>query len=159
MRKIDRLVWAAGFSGSWYGVRIGVRANTPEALERLRPLLPHGWKYTDRPTVDMVFSFIGAAPPTRPGVRSFNVLYVDSLRIARSHEMNDVVKAFEQNLQIWGASMAPRLAFVHAGVVGWRGKAIVIPGFSHSGKSTLTAALVRAGATDWSDKSASRAHA
>lgn len=42
--------------------------------------------------------------------------------------------------------------FVHAGVVGWRGKAIVIPGASYSGKSSLVAELVRAGATYYSDE-------
>jgi hypothetical protein len=42
--------------------------------------------------------------------------------------------------------------FVHAGVVGWKGQAIVIPGRSYSGKSTLVAELVRAGATYYSDE-------
>ena len=37
-------------------------------------------------------------------------------------------------------------------MVGWKGKAIVIPGRSYSGKSTLVAALVRAGATYYSDE-------
>src|ERR671929_229610 len=40
----------------------------------------------------------------------------------------------------------------HAGVVGWQGRAILIPGRSFSGKSTLVAALVRAGATYYSDE-------
>jgi SM-20-related protein len=42
--------------------------------------------------------------------------------------------------------------FVHAGVVGWRGLAIVIPGPSLSGKSMLVAELVRCGAVYYSDK-------
>jgi len=37
-------------------------------------------------------------------------------------------------------------------VVGWRGGAIVIPGRSHTGKSSLVAALLRAGATYYSDE-------
>ena len=41
--------------------------------------------------------------------------------------------------------------FVHAGAVGWRGHAIVLPGREGTGKTTLTAALVRAGATYLSD--------
>ena len=41
---------------------------------------------------------------------------------------------------------------VHAGVVGWRGRAIVIPGRGLSGKTTLVAALVRAGARYYSDE-------
>lgn len=42
--------------------------------------------------------------------------------------------------------------FVHAGVVEWRGNAIVLPGHSMQGKSTLVAALVDAGATYFSDE-------
>jgi hypothetical protein len=41
---------------------------------------------------------------------------------------------------------------IHAGSVAWRGLAVVIPGRSHSGKSTLVAALVRAGADYLSDE-------
>jgi hypothetical protein len=42
--------------------------------------------------------------------------------------------------------------FVHAGVVGWQGGAILIPGRTHSGKSSLVSALVAAGATYYSDE-------
>jgi hypothetical protein len=50
------------------------------------------------------------------------------------------------------AELAPRRVFVHAGVVGWRGRAIVLPGKSMAGKSELVAALLRAGATYYSDE-------
>ncbi len=50
------------------------------------------------------------------------------------------------------AELAKHRVFVHAGVVGWKGKAIVIPGRSYSGKSTLVAELVRAGASYYSDE-------
>ncbi len=40
---------------------------------------------------------------------------------------------------------------LHAGVVAWHGRAILLPGHSHAGKSSLTAALVRAGADYGSD--------
>ena len=49
--------------------------------------------------------------------------------------------------------------FVHAGVVTWNGRAIVIPGRSMSGKSTLVHALVGAGATYYSDEYAVLDHA
>ena len=42
--------------------------------------------------------------------------------------------------------------FIHAGVAGWRGKAILIPGSSFSGKTTLVAELVKAGADYYSDE-------
>jgi len=44
------------------------------------------------------------------------------------------------------------MVFVHAGVDGWSGQAIVIPWRSFSGKTTLVTALVRAGATYYSDE-------
>ena len=50
------------------------------------------------------------------------------------------------------AEMARRRVFVHAGAVGWNGKAIIIPGRSYSGKTTLVRELVRAGATYYSDE-------
>jgi len=48
--------------------------------------------------------------------------------------------------------MAPERVFVHAGVVGYRGVAILLPGRSFSGKTTLVAELVRAGAEYYSDE-------
>jgi hypothetical protein len=72
--------------------------------------------------------------------------------MARSLELRDVFAALESDLQHQVAVSAPRRIFVHAGVVAWRGKAIVLPGRTLTGKSTLTAALVRAGATYYSDE-------
>ena len=50
------------------------------------------------------------------------------------------------------AEEARRGVFVHAGVVGWKGRALVLPGKSGAGKTTLVAELIRAGATYYSDE-------
>jgi hypothetical protein len=50
------------------------------------------------------------------------------------------------------AQHAPHHTFVHAGVVGHNGRAILLPGLSFSGKTTLVSELVRAGATYYSDE-------
>jgi hypothetical protein len=50
------------------------------------------------------------------------------------------------------AENAPEHVFVHAGVVAVAGGAIVLPGFTWSGKTTLVAALLRAGADYVSDE-------
>ena len=63
-----------------------------------------------------------------------------------------LVDAFEDHAKIELAWRAPHHLFVHAGVVGWRGGAIVIPGRSRTGKTTLVEALVRAGADYYSDE-------
>ena len=46
----------------------------------------------------------------------------------------------------------PRFTWAHAGVVGWNGRAILLPGNSFAGKSTLVAELVRLGASYYSDE-------
>jgi hypothetical protein len=67
----------------------------------------------------------------------------------------DVVAATEgvlSDLELWIAEHAKRSVFVHAGCVAVDGRAIVLPGRTMSGKSSLTAALVRAGADYYSDE-------
>ncbi len=67
-------------------------------------------------------------------------------------DLEQVMRALESDLQITVALNAKNRLFVHAGVVGWRSQAILIPGRTFSGKSTLVEALVRAGATYYSDE-------
>lgn len=63
---------------------------------------------------------------------------------------------FEANLnsmiRVHVGAMAKNWVFVHCGVVAWNGKAILIPGHSRQGKTTLVAELVRAGAAYYSDE-------
>src|SRR5687768_9403521 len=152
MKKVDRLGWAVGFSFKSYGVRIGIRSNDRAALERVCEYLPHQWERASLPIVDRIYSIlIGGAGP-RANLRRFNLLYGDHLQLARSMNLDRVFDTFGSDLRIFIAEFAKHRVFVHAGVVGWKGKAIVIPGRSYSGKSTLVAELVRAGATYYSDE-------
>ena len=65
---------------------------------------------------------------------------------------DSVFQWLRQDIDKTVAQRSRQMLFVHAGVVGWRGLAIVIPGRSHSGKSTLVAELVRRGAVYYSDE-------
>src|SRR5579862_5116240 len=151
MQKLDRLGWAAGICFRSYGVRIGIRTNTPEVLDRLPPLLPPGWKPGTSPIVDVLYSLkVGSGKPAR--IRQYHLLYSGPRRVARSLELEELFEPLESDLQALVAGAARRRVFVHAGVVGWKGQAIVIPGRSYSGKTLLVAALVRAGATYYSDE-------
>lgn len=152
MKKVDRLGWAVGFSLKTYGVRIGIRSNDPSALDRACEHLPAGWESAASSVVDRVYSILVGGKGPRAHVRRFNLLYGDNVRLARSVDLDSVFAAFESDLRLFVAELAKHRVFVHAGVVGWKGKAIVIPGRSYSGKSTLVAELVRAGATYYSDE-------
>jgi hypothetical protein len=152
MEKLDRLGWAAGIAFTAYGVSVGVRVSDPSVLERVRALLPPGWKPAGKPTVRRLYSLIAGGPTSRPGVRRFNLLYSDAARLLRTHDLEETLRQLEFDLELYIADRAPRRTFVHAGVVGWNGQAIVIPGRSFSGKSSLVKALVKAGASYYSDE-------
>jgi len=152
MQKLDRLVWTAGLSFRAYAVRVGVRVNRAEALDQVRDYLPPQWKPSSSPVVDRLYSLVVGGSDSRPNVRRFNLLYGDAARLARSLELESVLRSFESDMQYYIAEAAPRRVFVHAGVIGWRGRAVLIPGRSFSGKTTLVAELVRAGAVYYSDE-------
>ncbi len=152
MQKLDRLGWAAGISFVSYGLRIGIRTNQPEVLEQIRPLLPPGWKPAPSPVVDYLYSVRVGGTRHRPSVRSYNILYGGPRRLARTLELEELFEPLESDLQLFVAEWARRRVFLHAGVVGWRGRAIVIPGRSFTGKTSLVAAMVRAGGTYYSDE-------
>jgi hypothetical protein len=153
MRKLDRLGWAAGLTFRSYGVRFGVRADDPSALGRLAEFLPPGTAEAPAGVVERLYSIrTGAGGVEQRGLRRFRLLYADHRRLARTAESEEMFERFEADLQLFVAEAARRRVFVHAGVVGWKGRAIVVPGRSFSGKTTLVAELVRAGADYYSDE-------
>jgi hypothetical protein len=66
--------------------------------------------------------------------------------------MAPLYDALESDMQAFVADSARTRVFVHAAVVEWCGRAIVMPGRSFAGKSTLAAAFLRAGGTYYSDE-------
>jgi hypothetical protein len=135
-----------GLAVGTHGLRIALRATTRAALEALCARLPPGWRPIRTRTVDRIYSLVA------PRRRGFRALYADTDRIGRSRRLRSILDSFEASLQIYVAEQARRGVFVHAGVVGWKGRALVLPGRSNAGKTTLVAELVRAGARYYSDE-------
>ena len=152
MEKINRLGWAAGMSFVSYGLRIGIRANKPEVLDRALTHLPPAWKPASSPAVDFLYSLIAGGSGERSKIRRYNLLYAGPARLARTMNLDELFEILDSHLQLYVAERARQRLFVHAGVVGWGGRAIIVPGSSFSGKTTLVTALVRAGATYYSDE-------
>jgi len=147
--RIDRVAWAAGACVEAHGVRLGLRTNAPAILERLRGCLPPGWRPSRSAVVDELFS-VWVDPgdvATRP-----SRVYVGASRRARTRDLRHALAVLESELRQSLAARSKHRTFVHAGVVGWRGQAMVVPGRSRSGKTTLVAELVRAGAAYLSDE-------
>lgn len=152
MTKLDRLGWAAGMSYASFGVRFGIRVNDAAILKMITPLLPPESQPTSIGVVDHLYSVIGNRSTPNAKVRAFNLAYWNLSRIERTRKLDDMLETIASHIQLTIAEHAPRRVFVHAGVVGWNGHAIVIPGRSHSGKSTLVKELISAGATYYSDE-------
>jgi len=152
MEKLDRLGWAAGIAFTAYGLSIGIRVSDRSVLEQIYALLPPGWRPATKPTVRRLYSVVVGGPTGRAGVRRFNILYSGAARLMRTHDLDEVLRHLELDLELYIGDHARRRTFVHAGVVGWNGQAIVIPGRSFSGKSSLVKALVKAGASYYSDE-------
>jgi hypothetical protein len=141
-----------GQSYTAYGLRFGLRSNDPAALAQAAPHLPLGWQPAPAGAVDILYSLRLAPPTHQKGRRNYHLLYCGSALIARSLELPPLLIAFERHAELLTAFRAQDCLFVHAGVVGWQGQTILIPGRSMSGKTTLVKALVEAGATYYSDE-------
>src|SRR5512145_597502 len=112
MQKIDRLGWAAGLSFVSYGRRIGVRVNDARVLARIEALLPPGWKKAPSPVVGRLYSLFVAGESPRPGVRRLHLAYANSLRIARTSDLEAALEALESDLRLYVAERARDRVFV-----------------------------------------------
>lgn len=135
-----------------FGRRVGVRTNAPDVLDRVRELLPPGWEPGHSPLVDHLFSLHVGGVSTEPRGRNYHLLYGGFTRHARSLDLDEVLDALESHINVYLGEYAANRVFVHAGVVDWHGTAILLPGASRAGKSTLVAAFLRAGAAYYSDE-------
>lgn len=149
--KLDTLAWSAGLSFLAYGVRIGLRANRADVLERSLEYLPLGWKPSTSPLVEQVYSIISDDQSCPENGVCFH-LYKDNQRLLLGVQESQLFECLAGNLALQVAESTRRRIFVHAGVVSWGGRAILIPGRTFSGKTTLVAELVRAGAVYYSDE-------
>jgi hypothetical protein len=151
METLDRLVWAKEMCISVFGVRIGLRANVAVALDQVIDELPEA-RIVPSISSGPKYSIIVSPPSPRPSQRGFHFVFSETGCLARSTDWDDVWQALESDLNTYVALTAQNWLFVHAGVVGWKGYAIILPGHSFSGKTTLVEKLIRCGASYYSDE-------
>jgi hypothetical protein len=148
MRKFRAERWVAGVAGECHGNQIGIRTTRAEALDVLRHSLPPGW--VSKPDGSKVRSLFSVTTKTRNGVEDF-CLHVGPRLIARSPSLATIGDELESYQDLLLAATARGRCFVHAGVVGTAAGAIILPGVSRAGKTTLTKAFIEAGAQFFSD--------
>ena len=147
MAGLDVFTWAEGLAFISHDVRVGVRVTDAALWPRLMDRLPPDWTVIP-PRVDRIFSIVAGGADVSSG----HTLYDGGEAILHSHDLDHVLDQIESRIRLHVATASSNRLFVHAGVVGWHGRAIVIPGESRSGKSELVMALTRAGASYYSDE-------
>ena len=118
-----------------------VTSDDRDLLARVPAILPPGWRSSARRS-GVRFTINLADGSTRS----------DATAAPVPTEPDDLLDELELEIRHHVALHARGRLFIHAGVVGVDGVAVVIPGASHSGKTTLVAELVRAGAKYYSDE-------
>jgi hypothetical protein len=142
--------WLGGWCFDAYGLRLGVRTNDPEVLDAIPRLARPGWRINvEAAEVDRLYSLVA-----QPGKHQVYTGKAPTRKRwqARFGELTEALDVLLMDMEEYVAEYARGWVFVHAGVVGWHGTAILLPGASFAGKSTLVAALVRAGAAYYSDE-------
>jgi hypothetical protein len=124
-----------------------VSASTPELIERIRPLLPPGWKPCPSSTVEFRYSLVADDKGTFELTRNASPLAgTDGM------PLDLALVVLDSQIRLYLGRMSPETIFIHAGVVAHAGKSIVMPAASFGGKTTLVEALVKAGAVYYSDE-------
>lgn len=131
-----------------YGIRIGLETTLDVIPYLSSPLIPGAELDASEPPVAR-FRFQPARSET--GDLVFQVSG-ESSEVFSSGNIEAAARELESRLHHYVAASSEVAVFVHAGVLDWRGRVMLIPGPSHSGKSTLVAALVSRGATYFSDE-------
>jgi len=114
--------------------------------------ISHGVPFTLQTNDEELLAAMADQLPFGTQVAAGSIGEVFSLQSPAASELPQALEQLRRDLMVHVANYAPDRVFVHAGVVGWRGRAIVLPGPSFAGKTTLVAELVRAGATYYSDE-------
>lgn len=150
MHALDDVGWEYGFSFTAYGVEIGVRFSTPDLVPLIETRTPYATRPSNAVIVDRLFSVLVIINEDSR-LNRYN-LYWDHMLFGKELTLEEMLDIFNALSSLAIAELSDEKLFVHAGVVEWQGRAILIPGRSHSGKSSLVAELVKCGATYFSDE-------
>jgi hypothetical protein len=128
-----------------YGVRASVGTNSAYFFTLVESALPPGWRRCDPAEVQQRFY-------VRTHDGAFFDVEADGDETTAACDLEMAVAVLESRLKRYVAEHAPERIFVHAGAVASGGRAILIPGPTFTGKTTLVSELLRAGAEYLSDE-------
>lgn len=131
-----------------YGVRVRVEIVDEATLAAVTERFPPGWTPIPDGAVNRAYRIARTDDSAVP----YEVGHDGEGEARRFGTVEAALGHLEGEIQLYVAEFADPELFIHAGVVAWQGRAIVLPGSSFAGKSTLVTSLVEAGATYLSDE-------
>ena len=128
-----------------FGVPVELRLADPDLEQHVHAILPPDWRSCGSSDSAGRFELRHA------GTDGYGVSVGDYSWLEQA-TLDVALGMLDAQIRQFVATTATDWIFVHAGVVADDGRALVVPGESFCGKTTLVAALVRAGATYYSDE-------
>ncbi|HRH43607.1 MAG TPA: hypothetical protein PKY82_18400 [Pyrinomonadaceae bacterium] len=147
-----KVKWKEFLAFEVFGVKIGVRSNDATIINRIKEglpyLLPIDIKSISFEEINHCFSVY----LTKRGSPRKIWLNKDDDEIIDFLYVKDKLDFLDSKIRLTVAEFAENFVFLHAGVVGYKGKAILVPARSFSGKTTLVAELAKRGLDYYSDE-------
>lgn len=133
-----------------FGSSFAVAASSPALLTQMANALPP--LCTSSPAAaKSVFRLRAPGPCLCGVVHTAFELFHGRRRVQHASSEADALDDVRAAVKLWVGANARQHVFVHAGVVGWNGRAVVLPGGRGVGKTTLVHAFLQRGATYFSD--------
>jgi hypothetical protein len=129
-----------------FGIQMRVCTNAPELLPRIESMIPPGWRRRPRNSAQQRLGLLSE------GDDIYALYRYDGACIHDAPGLEYALMALDAQIQSHVAVEAPTFIFIHAGVVADDNRAIVMPGLSFAGKTTLVRSLVEGGAVYYSDE-------
>lgn len=134
--------WRHVFKIECFGVKIGVRSNNLSMFSRVKnnlsEILPIPWN--ENPDFDVEHWITILKGEINPKELT---IYKDAEQVGINNSADIIYDLLVSKIRATVAEYANEFVFLHAGVVSWKGRAIILPGKSHSGKTTLVTELVK----------------
>ncbi|MCA1626063.1 MAG: hypothetical protein LC768_16440 [Acidobacteria bacterium] len=131
-----------------YGVKICIKSNRKSFFEEIKKQLYKTIPVKFETVADQISEYIFYLNAVENNLYEF---CVNDENLGKATKAT-ILEVFDSKLRITIAEFAVSKVFLHAGVVEWKGKAIIIPANSLQGKTTLVTELVKKGALYYSDE-------
>jgi hypothetical protein len=140
--NLEAGVWKNSFCFECLGVKIGFRSDQRGFISRIKKRLPEiipiAWSKIAPDKAEHLFSIV----KTGKSGAEYRI-YKNSEFISTRFSLTEILDYLESQIRLTVAEFAEEFVFLHAGAVSWKGKGIIIPGKSFSGKTTLVSELIK----------------